>query len=316
MVDLSIGEAPAITVSLIVHDDFSHIGSALEHLYSATARSMRVVVTINQGEPTQVQALAQHFPDIEMVVNSDPKGFAANHNAVIRQATTPYVALINDDALLQSGALDILTDYLNDNPNVGMVGPVIRKPNGGLQVPAYSDPTLLRMLYQVSGLGRLTRQDSPIRQWLQRMGVGRLTRVESLLASTSTRDVQNIVGVCMVVRRAAAIQAGVMDEVTRIYGEEFGWQWRLRQKGWRIVLVGDAEITHLNPAQDLTDWRLAEHRKGMIGYFVRYRPKWQSVLLRAAIAIFHCVFAAFLLPFNRRKSRAHWLACRVGIQPT
>lgn len=315
MPDPSTSAAPALTASLIVHDDFSHIGLALKHLYVSTARPLEVVVTINRGLPDEVHKLRAQFPDAQLIINQAPRGFAANHNAVMQSAETPLIVLLNDDALLSESALEKMVAYLEMHSDVAMVGPVIRKANGDLQVSTYSDPTLLRMLYQVSGLGRLTPQGGCIRRLLRQMGVGRFARVESLQADTSTHDAQNIVGVCMVVRREAMLQVGVMDEVTRIYGEEFGWQWRLRQKGWRIALVGDAEVTHLNPAQDLRDWRLAEHRKGMVGYFLRYRPKWQTLFLRAAITVFHGAFAVLWLPFNRRKSRAHRLACRVGIHP-
>lgn len=302
-----------VTASLIVHDDFSHIGQALEHLYVATSRPLNVVVTINRGDPEQVQALAACFPAIRMVVNATPKGFASNHNAVLRVAETPFIALINDDAIVQPGALDALLDYLGSHPDCGIAGPQVVNPDGTPQISAFSDPTLFRMVFRISGLSDFTKQGSLIRRFVQWTGITQWMGVESLKANQRTRIVPVLVGVCMVVRREAIQQAGLMDEDTLVYGEEFGWQRRLWEKGWNAALVSEAQVVHLNTTQDLTGWKLAEHRKGMLNYFIRYKPRWQSVILRMALAFFHGLYALAWLFVNPAKSSAHRQACLVGL---
>lgn len=301
--------AEIVTLSLIVHDDFSHIGQALDCVFSNTTRVMRVVVTINRGTAEQIEALAVRFPAIHLIINPAPKGFATNHNAVMREAATPFVVLLNDDALLQPGALDRMLDYLGQHPDCGIVGPAVRNPDGTPQISAFSDPTLPRMLFHVSGLSRFTRSGSRIRRLFE----GRIGS-ESLNSGMHTRIVPVVVGVCMVVRREAIQQAGLMDEDTLMYGEEFGWQRRLRAKGWNAALVGEAEVIHLNQSQDLAGWKLAEHRKGMLNYFIRYQPRWQAIVLRAAITLFHGLYAALWWPVDRTRSKSNWQACLVGWQ--
>jgi GT2 family glycosyltransferase len=304
--------SPIVTVSLIVHDDFSHIAQALEHLQANTVQALRVVVTINRGDVAKFEQLRATFPTVQHVVNGTPKGFAANHNAVMRSATTPYCVLLNDDALLSQGTLDTLVDHLEKHPDCGIVGPLVRNPNGTAQLSAFSDPTLARMLVLVSGLGAFVKSGSLLRRAILASGLGNRLNVESLRTSTSTRIVPVIVGVCMVVRCEAVHQAGLMDEDTLVYGEEFGWQKRMREKGWHAALVTEAEVVHLNTAQDLSGWKLAEHRKGMLNYFIRYQPRWQSLALRTALVAFHGVYAVLWLPIDRDRSKSHWQACLVG----
>lgn len=314
MADPSTSAAPALTASVIVHDDFSHIGQALRHLCFSTARPLEVVVTINRGLPDEVHKLRAQFPDAQLIINPAPRGFAANHNAVMQSAETPFIVLLNDDALLQPGALDRLLDYLESHPDCGIVGPVVRSPDGNLQISAFSDPTLLRMLFHVSGLSRFTKSGSWPRGLVERLATTRRAGAESLNTLTHTRIVPVIAGVCMVVRREAVQQAGLMDEDTLMYGEEFGWQRRLRQMGWHAARVGETEVIHLNLSQDLVGWKLAEHRKGMLNYFVRYQPQWQAVALRAAMIFFHALYALVWLPFDRLRARSHWSAALVGWQ--
>lgn len=299
---------PELTASLIVHTDYTHIASALHSLYQTTIIPVRVILTANTGQDANLARIREEFPDVEIVINEHPRGFATNHNAVLHCAETDFVALLNDDIILHNGALDILVSYLKDHPDVGLVGPALQNPDGSPQVSAYSDPSLLRTIYKVSGLASLTHQQSWARRWLQGMGVLRLLNVESLRANNETRSVPVVKGTVMVVRREAYEQAGVMDEATLAYGEEYGWHLRLRQAGWKVVLVTDAHVTHFGLGQarlELKGHLLIEDRKAILHYFLKYRSKWQSLLLRCAIILSHSFYALVWLAFDRERVKTH-----------
>jgi hypothetical protein len=304
---------PALTISFIVHDDFSHIEAALRSLQQNTRSLYIAYVTINTGFVPMVDQLRPAFPEVRFVVNDQPRGFAANHNAIMLIADTPYVALLNDDVTFTPGALDTLLAYLDAHDDVGLVGPLVQNPDGTPQLSAFSDPSLFRMLYKISGLGSLTRHGGLVRRMLQRFGLARRLGVESLNTELITHFVPVIVGVSMVVRRQAYLDAGLIDEGTLMYGEEVGWHWRLRQHGWKLALVTEAQITHYNPQSELTGWKLAEHRKSILQYFLNYRSRTQTLIIRCAIIGVHTIGTLVYLPLNRAKSRAHWQAVKVGL---
>lgn len=302
-----------LSVHLIVHDDFSHIYRAIDSIRTNTSIPHDIHVTINAGASQQVQNLRDAYPGLAITVNPAPQGFAANHNSFMRLAQTPYVALLNDDIYVHPHSLDRLVEYLEAHPEVGLVGPLIKQANGQVQVSAYSDPTLPRMLFKIFGLGHFTRQHSYLRHILQQTALPEIFDIESLKHQEYTRPVPVVVGVSMVVRRTAYEQAGLMDEDTLLYGEEFGWHWRLRQHGWQIVLVADSLVTHFNDNQDLSGWKLAEHRKSILNYFLLYRPRWQAAIIRIGIILAHSPLAVLCRPFNPALARSHWQAALVGL---
>lgn len=110
-----------LTVSLIVHADFSHIAPALRSLYATTDSSCDVYVTVNMSADVdnKVASLRAEFPRTNVVVNPSPQGFAANHNHILRLAKTRYVGLLNDDIILHDGALDTLVAHLEARPKYG-----------------------------------------------------------------------------------------------------------------------------------------------------------------------------------------------------
>jgi hypothetical protein len=303
-----------LTVSVIVHDDFSHIYQTLACLFAMPTPPQRIYVTINASlSQAEIDNLQQVFPTVHMLINPQPQGFATNHNRAMFLAETPFIALLNDDITFAPDALDRLIGVLQAQPDVGLVAPGIQSPDSSSQLAVFSDPTLFRSIYKISGAGSLTQHGGLARRILLRMGVAQRLGVESLNPDQTMRAVPVARGVCMVTRREVYELVGGMDEDTRIYGEEYGWHWRIRQGGWRVMFVPQVIITHYNLSQPLEGWKLAEHRKSILNYFIRYRPRWQAQLIRASIVIFHGLWALLNLPFSRQRFHQHKQAAQIGL---
>jgi GT2 family glycosyltransferase len=296
----------AVTVSIIVHNDFSHIRLALRSLVQGTDSPLTVYLTINSGKTDEIETLQAEFSPLEILVNHVPQGFAENHNRILRLAETEFVLVLNDDIEAAPHMIDKLMQYMEEHQEVGLVSPRVVNPDGTPQLMAFSDPSLLRMIYKLTGLGYFTRQGGFIRNWIIHSPLKRYLRTASLQTYRETQFVPVVVGVAMCVRRRAYQQAGLMDEDTRVYGEEYGWHWRLRQHGWKIALFVDTFVTHFNVEQPLRGWILGEHRKGMLNYYLRYRPKWQARVLRVAMFVLHALRAMLYLIFDIRQVSAEW----------
>jgi hypothetical protein len=308
---------PVLLLHLIIHQDYTHIAAALRSIQRTTRTPHRVEVTVNSGDDPRLDELRAEFPIVSFHLNARPASFAHNHNAALRRSTEPVIGLLNDDIVAHEGAIDALVAYLRAHEGVGLVVPALRNADGSPQVGAYSDPSLFRSLYRLTGLATLTRQNSPIRRLLMRLGINRVLKVESLAPEPVTRSVPVGKGVAMFVKREAVEDAGVMDEVTLAYGEEYGWHLRLRRAGWQVHWVAEAVFTHFGAGQiglNLRGWALIEDRRATLAYFRAYRARWQAVIIRAAILISHGLYALIWLPFDRTRWRDHraviWMALR------
>lgn len=298
---------PTLTISFIVTFNFKYIDAAIESLVH-TQTPHEVYVIINGGTPEEVAQLKARYPHILTLENPTPLSFAANHNLVMQRAETPYVALLNDDITVQDNALDILVEYLDAHPEAGLVGPQLFYEDGSFQTSAYSDPSLLRMIYKISGLARLTHQRSLLRKWLLKLGLARVVKLDSLQTTATPKPVDVVKGAVMLVRREAYLSGGMMDPDMKAYAEELDWQWRLRQKGWQMVLVPDAKVTHFGLGQSeltLHGVRLQNDRLGILMYFMKNRARWQSWIIRAALIASHGFWGVVWLPFDRERARVH-----------
>lgn len=61
----------------------------------------------------------------------------------------------------------------------------------------------------------------------------------------SSREVECLVGSCMMVRRGVIEQVGLLDEDFFMYGEDMEWCYRIERAGWQIFYYGEPQITHI-----------------------------------------------------------------------
>lgn len=307
-------------INFILIGSDTYLRQALQSLYATTHTPFKIYIVIDTGkgqDDPQIPALLRDYPDLHLIINDKRLGFAANHNQSMRIATEEYLALLNDDIILHEGALDRLVAYMDDHPTVGLTGSQQYNPDGTHQVAVYNDPSLFRMIYKISGLAKLTTEQSLIRRILQRTQLANYLGVESLKVQDQTHEVDIIKGVVMMVRRTAYEQVGLMDETTIVYGEEADWHWRLRKAGWKVVFVAESKVTHFGQGQATLNLKgriLVEDRRSILNYFIKHRPCWQVWVIRGAIVTSHTFWGVVWFPFSRSRSQVHFQTANVGLR--
>lgn len=61
----------------------------------------------------------------------------------------------------------------------------------------------------------------------------------------SNREVECLVGSCMMVRREVIEQVGPLDDGFFMYGEDMEWCHRIKNAGWQIFYHSEPQIVHL-----------------------------------------------------------------------
>ncbi len=195
---------------------------------------LEVWVIDNGSADGSLAMLQQAFPWVHVVANQHNAGFTAANNQGIRASTGRYVLLLNPDAILRPGALATLVAYLDAHPYTAVAGPQLFNGDGSLY------PTMRRLPRRVTGFVEAT----PLQWWFGNSWV--TNRYYQLDADASqVQSVGWVVGACMLVRRAAIDEVGLLDERFFMYSEELEWCWRIGRAGWQLAFVPQAQVVHL-----------------------------------------------------------------------
>jgi GT2 family glycosyltransferase len=185
-----------------------------------------LIVVDNQSTTDSRNALGAVLAADELLGSETNLGFAGGNNRGIERAmraTVPFVLLLNSDAVVTEEGIRRLLDRLRDNPQVGILGPVLHEENGGV-IRSYAG-------------GRDIMQHALTRQAVDTCKLGHLP-------GCPLYDVDYIPGTVMVVRRTLFDGIGLLDEQFFFSGEIADFCKRARDRGYRVCVDLAIEAHH------------------------------------------------------------------------
>ena len=261
-------------------------------LDAAEGMEVEIFVVDNASHDGSADMVAEKFPAVKLLRNEDNVGFAAGNNVALRQVVGEYVLIINTDTIVRRDTLRALAGFLDEHPEVGACGCKILDPDGTLQLDSRRGfPSPMAAFCKMSGLSRLFPDHPSISRYHM-----------TYLDPEQTAEVEVLSGSCMMVRKAAMDQVGLLDEDYFMYGEDIDWCYRIHKAGWKIFYVPTTEIIHFRGESGRgAPLRILYRKSQAMSIFVnkhmtrrfRFFPLW---LLQVGIAlhgIFRFVFKTF-----------------------
>ena len=184
----------------------------------------------SDGSPDMVE---NDFPETILIRNLENRGFSAANNQGFERSNGRHVLLLNSDTIVHGDVLKGTVQYLDDHPDIGVLGCRVLNPDGTMQPNTSQFPSLINLFILSSGLWRF--KSIPFFDRYRMLNWDRL----------DARDVDVVAGCYMAVRKSAMDEVGVLDEDFYFFGEETDWCVRFRTAGWRIHCAPVGEITHL-----------------------------------------------------------------------
>jgi hypothetical protein len=191
--------------------------------------SCEVILVDNGSVDGTVDAVRRQFPGTHVIALPKNVGFGAGNNQGLLKMRGRHAVLLNSDTIVLRGGLERCVHYLDQNPEVGVVGPQLLNPDRTKQNCIHNSPTLLSEIVSQSLLRRLFPSRYPSK------------RVDY----PGPIEVEAVLGACLFVRREVVQQVGLIDEDYFFFLEETDWCHRIRARGWRVMHLPDAHVIHL-----------------------------------------------------------------------
>ena len=125
----TIDRLPKVSVIILSYGDPQWTIAALKSLTNDGGHypNLEIIVVDNGSSPEwllQIRAAARTSPNVTVIENGRNLGFAKGNNVGIKAATGDYVFLLNNDAYVAPGAIHAMVRHLENNPQIGVVGPL------------------------------------------------------------------------------------------------------------------------------------------------------------------------------------------------
>jgi N-acetylglucosaminyl-diphospho-decaprenol L-rhamnosyltransferase len=285
--------AAARCAAVVVNHDTRE--DLLECLASLQASGADEVVVVDSGSSDgSLDAVAGDHPWVRRLALPNV-GFGQAANAGVALTHAGAVVIANADTRFPPGAVAAMGRYLAEHPDVGALGPVIRFPDGRLQMSARSFPSLGQAIgHAVFGL------------WWPRNPWTRAYRLTDW-DHASERDVDWLSGSCLAVRRSAFGAVGGFDPGYFMFVEDVDLCARLAEAGWRVVFAPVTEVTHaIGAAVSRKRWcMVVEHARSLDRFFGRRYGHGPRRLLRPFIRLGLAGWVVAAMAWSLARGRTH-----------
>jgi len=259
----------------------------LECIASVRQQAGQIIVVDNASTDNSIAALQNAYPAIRIICNERNLGFAAACNLGAKVAGGDHVLFLNPDCILETNTIQILLKAVHSADDVGMVGGLLTDPEGTEQ----------------SGGRRAV--PTPWRSFVRAFGFNVLSNLHPRLFSDFALHkqplpdhpvvVEAISGACMLVRREALENVGLLDEGYFMHCEDLDWCMRFHQNNWEILFVPDARMIHhkghcSKSRPIFVEWN---KHKGMIRFYRKFfRHQYPGLLMGLVVVGVWLRFAA------------------------
>jgi GT2 family glycosyltransferase len=249
-----------ISAIIVNHDGEAHLGRCLESLEGSGAE---VLLVDNASRDGSLALVRERFPGVRVFPQEENLGFAAANNLAAAKASGETLLLLNADAWLEAGALDLLVAKVGDAPDIGLVAPRLRYPDGRRQFSW-----------------------SPARGFVGEVLQKALNPFEAQawVHGSMARWVARLVGAtwytaaCVLVRAEAFRAVGGFDESYFMYFEDVDLCIRLEAAGWRLAQEPRAVVCHAGGAAGRSEVDDI-YRPSQLRFYQQHRPQWESRLM-------------------------------------
>jgi len=217
----------AVVVNFRTADDTI---AAVRSLQTSVLPFSRIVVVDNGSGDGSVRRISSSRIEVELIEESENRGFSAGGNAGIRRALqmgADRIFLMNADATVSPDALATLERVLGDDGRLGIVGPI---------VVSKADPEAIES-FGISFSRRTGR--------MRNLDFGKRLRA---IARPDRRSVDAVTGCAMLIKSAVFERAGMLDEDYFFGFEDVDFCLRAREHGFATAAAGGAIVFHQGQA--------------------------------------------------------------------
>jgi GT2 family glycosyltransferase len=218
-----------VAVVVLGYNSLAYLQKFIPSILKTKYENFTLVYVDNGSSDDSASYVKEHFPEVEIFRIYVNKGFANGYQASLPYINSEYYVLLNSDVAVTEDWLTILMEKMEEDTDIGACQPkMLHEPEPELFDYAGASGGFIDAFCYPFCRGRLFhRFESDEKQYDQ--------VCEVFWAS----------GACMLIRSALYHKLGGLDELFYAHMEEIDLCWRIKNAGYKILVVPKAVVYHV-----------------------------------------------------------------------
>ena len=210
----------SVTVLILNFNGRRYLRQCLDSLLATDYPNFKTIVIDNGSVDGSVEFIRKNYPSVQVIRHDRNYGYAFAYNLVMDAIQSEYVALVNNDVVVEPSWLRHLVSYA-ENPDVAAVTPKMKFLNDKARLNSTGGNCDSYGVGWNRGNGEVDR--------------GQYEAVQEVFYGN---------GGALLIKKRVWREIGPFDERYFMYGEDLDWCWQARLRGYKILYVPRAEVGH------------------------------------------------------------------------
>ena len=141
-----------LTVSIVTYNTEKEILLKILECLQKIKVNIKIFISDN-SEKDNIKEIIEELNDkrIDYIFNNSNNGFGAGHNVIInkilkKEVSSKYHLIINADIYFEEGIIENILNYMDNNIEIGQIGPKIKGKNGEITNSCKLIPTPINLI--------------------------------------------------------------------------------------------------------------------------------------------------------------------------
>ncbi len=139
-------EEYSISLSVVTYNNDECIEKMLDSLYGHTKGVSFHLYVINNGSEGSIDIVKNKYDNLTVIQNEKNIGFGSAHNKILDKINSKYHIIINPDIFIDYDVVKAMADYMDSNDDIGIIAPMVKYPDGRIQILPKRDPKFKYLL--------------------------------------------------------------------------------------------------------------------------------------------------------------------------
>ena len=139
-----------ISIVIVSYNVCKFVLKGIDSVYTYLKYPVQIILVDNKSVDATVEEVKKKFPDVEVIVNTDNKGFSAANNQAFHLCTGDIIMMLNPDAAFIDESINLMIEELikHDGKNI-LIGPRIVNPDLSFQTSCWKFPSPVQHLLEL-----------------------------------------------------------------------------------------------------------------------------------------------------------------------
>ena len=253
-----------LSVITVTHQSALFIEDQVFSVISGALTSTIEQIIVDNASTDGTPELLDWLVGVKVIKNRENTGFSAANNQAVKFAKGRYFLFLNPDMRVEEGSLDVLVEWMDKHPNVGICSCAL-----------------------VDAKGEKMRNPWPFPRWGRE--VMSLLRLNQLLGEFQLKEVEVVKGAFLMMRREIVEELGfAFDPRYFLLYEDIDLCREVRRRGYQIAYLDHVKCADFNSRSfsvKPVKWRYQCYSQAMLTYFRKWTPWYQWMVIAMLIPV-------------------------------